>query len=215
MANAAASTTDTTVAIPWRPQPDRLDAYRRVTAFWQHHGFPTVTADSNPTLPFSLAEARNNAVHKVKTSQVIVADADAIPDIAAIHTALDNTGVTWPFNEYRHIPGTYANNPDLMTAPIDRLYRNSVGGCIVTHTATYWTLGGMDERFDRRWGYEDNAFHAVVTTLSTAHRVPGILFSFNHTAEREMTHDNPNRWRADLYKYAAGTPQLIRELIKR
>jgi hypothetical protein len=209
--------TDVTVAIPWRPQLDRIDAHHRVTQFWWHHGFRYIEADSTPSLPFSLSQARNAAVGKVKTPKVIVADADAIPDIAAIHQALTNDGVTWPFTEYRHIPNQYADHADLMTAPIDRIYRNSVGGCFTCTTNTYWELGGMDERFDRRWGYEDNAFHHVVTTLSAAHRVPGILFSFNHTVDggREMTHDNPNRHRADLYRYAAGTPALMRELIKR
>lgn len=211
-------TTKATVAIPWRPQPDRLAAHTRVTNFWKHHQFPVIEADSTPNLPFSLAEARNNAVRQTTTPLVIVADADAIPDIGAVHKALANEdGVTWPFTEYRHIPGDYADKPDLMTAPIDRTYRNSVGGILVTHTDTYWTLGGMDERFDRRWGYEDNAFHHAANTLSTTHRTPGILFSFNHTVAggRELTHDNPNRWRADLYRLAAGTPGLMKELIKR
>jgi hypothetical protein len=190
---------DVTVAIPWRQQLDRIKPYKRVTAFWTHHGFPIVTADSNPTLAFSLAEARNNAVAKVTTPLVIVADADTIPDIGAVHAALANeNGVTWPFHQYRHIPNEYADKADLMTT-FDE----------------YWRLGGMDERFDRRWGYEDNAFHHVVTTLSTEHRIPGILFSFNHAADREMTHDNPNRHRADLYKYATQKPELMRELIKR
>lgn len=207
---------DVTVAIPWRPQPDRQLAHIRITEFWKHHGFRTVEADSNPGRPFSVAQARNNAIRQVTTPKVIVADADAIPDIAAVHAALANDdGITWPFTEYRHIPGEYALKPDLMTAPIDRTYHNSVGGIFITTTETYWQLGGMDERFGHRWGYEDNAFHHVVTTLSTAHRVPGILFSFNHAADRELTHDNPNRWRADLYRMAAGTPQLMRELIKR
>jgi hypothetical protein len=207
---------DVTVAIPWRPQPDRLAAHSRVLQFWQHHGFPVVEADSDPKQPFSLAEARNNAVRKVTTPKVIVADADTVPDIGAVYAALANEdGVTWPFHQYRHIPNEYATNPDLMTAPVDRIYRNSVGGCFVTTVDTYWALGGMDERFDRRWGYEDNAFHHVVTTLSTEHRIPGILFSFNHAADREMTHDNPNRHRADLYKYATQKPELMRELIKR
>jgi hypothetical protein len=207
---------DVTVAIPWRPKPDRIHAHTRIREFWHHHRFHVIEADSHPDLPFSLAEARNNAVHKVTTPQVIVADADALPDIAAIYAALEiKDGVIWPFTEYRHIPGHYADKADLMTAPVDRIYRNSVGGILTTHTDTYWSMGGMDERFDRRWGYEDNAFRDVVTTLSVMHRTPGILFSFNHAADREMTHDNPNRWRADLYKYAAGTPGLMRELIKR
>lgn len=207
---------DVTVAIPWRPQPDRLIPHIRATEFWDYHGFQIIEADSNPDLPFSMCEARNNAVHKVRTTKVILADADAIPDIAAVIQALNNDdGVTWPFTIYRHIPNDYAVKPDLMTAPIDRTYRNSVGGCLICSVETYWQLGGMDERFERRWGYEDNAFHDVVTTLSKAYRIPGILFSFNHQADREMTHDNPNRYRADLYRMAAGNPGLMRELIKR
>ena len=121
-----------------------------------------------------MAEARNNAVHQIITPLVIVADADAIPDVGAVHAALANEdGVTWPFTQYRHIPNEYALKPDLMTAPIDRTYRNTVGGCFITHTDHYWELGGMDEQFDRRWGYEDNAFADVVNTLSTMHRIPG------------------------------------------
>lgn len=208
--------TDVTVAIPWRAQPDRIAAHTRIRRFWAHHGFTVIEADSRAHAPFSLASARNNAVRQVKTGQVIVADADALPDIGSVFTALQNTdGVTWPFTTYRHIPGDYADRADLMSAPIDREYPRSVGGIFVTATAHYWELGGMDERFSPRWGYEDNAFHTVVATLSRAHRTPGLVFSFNHAADRDQSEDNPNRHRAQLYRLAAARPELMRELIKR
>ena len=209
-------TTEATVAIPWRPAPDRIDAYRRVTSFWTHHGLPIITADSDPARPFSLPEARNRAVKKVRTAKVIVTDADTIPDIGAVLAALeDPDGVTWPFTVYRHIPGRYATEADLMSAPVEREYVRSVGGIIVCDVATYWAVGGMDERFDRRWGFEDNAFHTAVVTLSRARRKPGIVFSFNHTADRDMSPDNPNRHRAALYVLASTSPELMRELVKR
>lgn len=216
MVSAVDSTTEATVAIPWRPAPDRMAAHARVIAFWLHHGFTVVEADSRLGQPFSLPQARNNAVKKVRTPKVIVADADTIPDIGAVHQALANDdGVTWPFTLYRHISGEYAQRADLMTAPMDRQYLRSVGGIMVTSVATYWDLGGMDERFEHRWGYEDNAFHTVVVTLSKAHRTPGIVFSFNHSADRDMSVNNPNRHRAQLYALAARSPAIMRELIKR
>jgi N-terminal domain of galactosyltransferase len=209
---------EATVCIPWRPAADRMDAYARVTSFWKHHGFPIVEADSTPALAFSISESRNRAVRQAETEIVIVADADTIPDIGAIAHALERSdGVTWPFTEYRHVAAGYVDQADLMTAPPDKTYRNSVGGIFICRRDTYWRLGGMDERFERRWGYEDNAFHAVASTLATVRREPGIVFSFNHAVDggRDLTTDNPNRWRHELYKYATGKPQLMAELIKR
>lgn len=208
-----------TVCIPWRPAPDRIASYTRVTAFWKHHNLPIVEADSTPALTFSLAEARNKAVRRAKTEFIIVADADTIPDIGAVaHAIQRGDGVTWPFQQYRHIPAEYADRRDLMTAPADQVYGASVGGLFVCRRDLYWRLGGMDERFERRWGFEDNAFHAVASTLSTVHREPGIVFSFNHRVDgagRDISESNPNRSRFELYKFALGKPRLMAELIKR
>lgn len=206
---------EATVAIPWRPQPDRMNAHARVVAFWEHNGFRIIEADSTPELPFSLSEARNNAVRQVTTPVVIVADADTIPDIGRVHQAIDMDGVIWPFERYRHIPADWVDRADLMAAPADREYNESLGGLLVTQCDLYWQLGGMDDRFERRWGYEDNAFHAAAETLATVHRLPGVVFSFNHDADRDLSLDNPNRHRWDLYKFARGKPQMMRELLKR
>ena len=207
---------DVTVAIPWRAQPDRVDAYKRVTQFWESTGWPITIADST-TEQFSLCEARNNAVRQADTDIVIVADADTIPDLGSVVAAVnDPVGVCWPFQHYRHIPGEYHDHPDLMTAPIDRQYKGSVGGLFVCTQETYWGLGGMDERMEARWGGEDTAFRYVAHTLSTVSRKPGIVFSFNHSADRDMDKaTNPNLVRLELYKFCSGRPELMRELIKR
>lgn len=206
--------TNVCVTMPWRAQPDRLKAYKRVRNFWQHHGFPVVTADGPAGKPFNLCKARNNAVKKTVADRIIVADADTIPDIGAVYKALENDGVTWPFARYRHIPGSHVNDTDLMTVPIDREYLGSVGGLFICERELYWKLGGMDEKFESCWGYEDNAFYLVARTLSEARREEGVVFSFNHSADRDMSEDNPNRHRYALYKAADGQPKVMRELIK-
>jgi hypothetical protein len=220
---------DATVCIPWRPTAERMPAYNRVRDFWNYHGFKVIehdsggrTSDPPSARPFNLSQARNNAVRKAITRYVIVADADTLPDIGAVMASLDEfDGVTWPFTEYRHIPGWCADKADLMSAPADRVYNASVGGIFICQRERYWKLGGCDELFTG-WGFEDNAFHAVADTLSHVRRMPGIVFSFNHfhgdprhDEYRDMSKENPNRSRYELYRVCSKRPHLMRELIRR
>lgn len=207
--------TSATVCIPYRATPDRVAAYKRVRAFWKHHGFPVVTGDSGSDI-FNLAASRNAAVRKAKTRNIIVADADTIPDIEQVYVALDTPGITWPFAEYRHIPGECVKRSDLMLAPVDRYYSASVGGLFVCSVDDYWAAGGMDERFSHRsWGYDDSAFYLAARTFGLANRpADGIVFSFNHSAERDMTDDNPHKTRYQLYRMCDNRPDLMRELIR-
>jgi hypothetical protein len=204
------------VCIPWRPQPQRMEPYYRVLSFWQHHGFDPIIADSDPAQPFSLSQARNNAVRKSKADIIIVADADTIPDIGAVVASYDNPGVTWPFTTYRHIDPAWVHRHDLFTAPVVREYKGSVGGLLVCPRKVYWELGGMDEKFHPTWGFEDNAFFLVTEALSTVHRQPGFVFSFDHTVDngRDLSPANPNRARYQLYRHAARNPDMMRELIR-
>lgn len=207
---------DVTVAMPWRPTPDRLDAHQRIRQFWRHSKIPVTEADSLPTQPFNVCEARNNAVRKIRTDIVIAADADTLPDLGAIFRALDvlRPGeVIWPYQTYRHIPPDWVRESDLLAAPADRVYHNSVAALFITHRDTYWKLGGMDERFTG-WGYDDNAFHAVALTLAAVRRLPGTVFSFNHAADRDTTDANPNKHRAELYRFATGKPSVMAQLIR-
>lgn len=206
---------DAAVCIPWRMAPDRIAAFERVMSFWKHVGAQVICADSTARRPFSLSQARNRAVRKAKARKVIVADADSLPDIGAVLAALDMEGVVYPFEEYRHIPGESVTMADLTESPVIKQYSASCGGIMVCDRELYWELGGFDERFEPRWGYEDNAFLSVARTLSTVSRVPGVVYSFDHKADRDMTEGNPNRARAELYRLCEGRPTLMRELLKR
>ena len=228
-----ATHTDATVCLPWRPADNRLAAHNRVRDYWNYHGFNVIEADSDDQantlgmsseylLPFNLARARNRAVMRARTRYVIVADADTLPDIAAVLASLDEfDGVTWPYQTFRHIPGSLADSPDLMGAKPDREYNASVGGILVCKTELYWQLGGMDEKFNRGWGFEDNAFYLVAETLSRVRRQPGIVFSFNHfdgdprhDTYRDMSVTNPHRIRVQLYAMCKRNPELMKELIR-
>ena len=214
MANDQVTRINATVCIPYRATTDRVAAYKRVRAFWKHHGFPVVTGDSGSDI-FNLAASRNAAVRKSKTRNVIVADADTIPDIEQVYLAIDAPGITWPFTEYRHIPGGCVTRGDLMTAPVDRTYSASVGGLFVCSVGDYWDAGGNDERFVHGWGFEDSAFYLAARTFGLANRArDGIVFSFNHSADRDMSSANPHKTRYDLYRFADGRPELMRELIR-
>lgn len=186
---------------------------------WNHVGAEVITADSDRRGNFNLSRARNNAVRQAKSSVVVVADADTIPDVAAVMSAVEQCRpghVCWPFTTYRHIPCEWVDRSDLMAAPVVQSYADSVGGLIVCDRETYWDFGGFDERF-QGWGYEDNAFRCVANTLGTIGRITATVFSFDHPASvvRDMSRDSPNRVRAELYQMCEGRPSLIRELVKR
>lgn len=202
-----------TVAIPWRPQPQRLAAFDVVSEWWRSHGFEVVTGDSVHE-SFNVSAARNAAVAKVDTRNVIVADADTIPDLFAIEKTLQRMEpgrVVYPFNRYRYLEATPARE-GLENIEPAKEWTNSVGGLLVTTTATYRDLGGFDERFGR-WGYEDNAFYLAASTLGAVARVPGVVYAFGHDADRDISPNNPGKHRIELYRYANGRPGLMRELV--
>lgn len=140
---------------------------------------------------------------------VIVADADTIPDLLALETAVyaahRHGGVWWPFTEYRYLADTVQPGDALSTAPTEQEYPNSVGGLLVARRSEYWALGGFDERFTE-WGGEDRAFELAAAHLSTIHRIPGTVYAFNHTANRDMR--GPWRQHLNLYRQAARTGRI-------
>lgn len=201
---------DIDVAMPWRPTPDRIPAFEHVTAWWAGNGYRVILGDSDPTLPFNVSAARNTAVQQATTDVVIVADADTIPDPAALETAIyacqRHGGVWWPFTEYRYLAPSVQPGDDLTTALTEHIYPNSVGGLLVIRRDDYSRLGGFDEQRFTSWGYEDVAFRIVAESLSSIHRVPGVVYAFNHQADRNMR--GPGRRAIDEYRQAARTGRL-------
>lgn len=213
------------VCLPWRPTPDRIAAHDRCIQFWTDNGFATIEADSDDQ--WLCNQARNNAVRQATTDIVIIADADTEPaDISQVHTAIDliaggQADIVYPHTEYRHIPADWVTKPDLAAAPIKARYTNSPGGIVVANRAKFWDIGGFDEKFEPgAWGFDDRAFMLTAQTLLTTRRVPGIIFSFDHscseyvTGGRDLTDNNPNKARGELFRFAHGKPAVMRALLK-
>lgn len=215
-----------TVCIPWRPQPDRMAAYRRCVRFWTAAGFRVVEGDSDPASAFNVCAARNEAVRRSGSDIVVIADADTVPeDIGQVHRAIEKVadpgspGVDfcYPHSVYRYIPPEWVDRDDLHLAPILAETLHSPGGMVVCNQEAFWSLGGYDERFTPgRVGYEDTAFMAAVNTLSQWWRIYGTVWSFDHpdTADRTYDDTHPNKARYELYEYANGKPALMAELVK-
>jgi len=191
------TTTGVTVCIPWRPSPSRMAPFRRVMEFWQQTDWPIITADSD-TEVFSAAQARNNAVRQAETEIVILCDADTLPPMDNVVTAVgDPVGVTYLHDTWRLIPVGWVDRPisEFAKAPVLKEFTNSFCGAIVTTATEYWRLGGQPEEFEG-WGYEDTAFHMGVLTQSTFRRMPGITYSFEHNAP-DGSADTPG-WSRDF-----------------
>lgn len=149
--------------------------------FWRQTGWPIVTADSDTEI-FSASQARNNAVRLAEAGTVVICDADTIPPLDNVLTAVtDPVGVTCPHTTWRLIPSDWVDEPinAFQKAPVLREYPHSFCGTIVTTTAEYWRLGGQPEEFVG-WGYEDTAFHLNVLARSTFRRISGTTFSLDH-----------------------------------
>jgi len=181
-----------------------------VRAFWVQTGWPIITADSDASRPFNLAQARNNAVRMAETECVIVADADALPTIENILIALLTVDehIVWPYTLHRYISAECQGDP--FRAPAVQLagmppqpaegYSNWTGSIYVALRSSYWHVGGFDERFTS-WGGEDACFRMAANTLVGVDRVPGLCVSFNH--------DCPGRNAAS--QEGGGNPQLLRQ----
>jgi hypothetical protein len=216
---AFAADSGTDVIIPWRPQPDRLNAFHRVIDWWVERGFTPILSDSDPDKPFNLSQARNNGVRASEAFVVILADADTIPDDLAMARAVRRARhevVVYPFDDYIYLAAT-ADPRDTSTPldelPVERHFNHSFGGLMVVRRDIYWSLGGHDEKFEQ-WGYEDTAFQLAAEALFKTERVPGPVYAFNHSADRDMTARNPGRARVALYRYARRDPAIMRELLR-
>lgn len=214
---------EATVCIPWRSTPDRLAAYKRCVKYWQDNGFSVKSANSKPSDFFTCGAARNSAVRQADTDIIIIADGDTIPgDIRQIRGAVEWVSdepdtIVWPFNVYRYVPGDAVDIDDLATAPNDGEYANdSPGGIVVCNRQTFWDIGGFDERFPAGgWGFDDTSFQLAAKTLARVGRLPGVVYSFNHAVNRDLSNGNPNKARYRLYEFASRAGEAVmRELIK-
>jgi len=212
------------VVIPWRPQPSRIDAFERLTAWYARElpDVPVRTVDSTDPV-FNLAHCRNLAVANAVPGEVIVLnDADTIPEVrplrAAIHAAGVDRRVHLPYTEYRWLgrdgSGQYANGTPLEDCSFE-LVLGACSGVYVTTPEAWHAHGGQDERF-RGWGFEDAAWNLAHSTLlgSPPARHEGRVFALHHVgADRFGDQYEANAALMERYRSVAGDPSGMASLV--
>lgn len=182
--------TDVAVVIPWRSTPDRIPALEVSLKAWYARGAQPVLVDSGHPR-FNLAASRNGGViaaQGLRAAVVVVADADTIPAGRglddAIAAARTSGRVHLPYTEYRGIgpkgSGRVRAGEDPSTVPDQLVIPGACSGIFVAAPETWWSIGGMDERFTV-WAPEDYAFRlAHETLLGPLERHPGPVFALHH-----------------------------------
>lgn len=196
------------VCIPWRATPERAPIFKRVRAWWEGHGFNVITADSGHTV-FNRAASRNLAVDGATTDEVLVADADTIADIGAVHRAVELARVApvYPFHRYAYLPPAALHAPDPTRWEPEYYVPESPGGCFAINRAHWAQLGGQDPGFTE-WGFEDDAFYLVARELQGVVRLRGTVYAFAHSAPRDWSDANPGFARFERYRQAASAGDL-------
>lgn len=201
------------VCIPWRATPEREPIFHAVRTWWERNGFNVITADSGHA-PFNRAASRNAAVALATTDEVIIADADTVPDLAAMHRAVElaREAVVYPFDRCASLAAEHARPYDLLHGVLPQLSaswysHDSTGGVFAIHRATYWRLGGQDPGFTG-WGFEDDAFYLVARELHQVIRLRADAYAFDHTEHRDWSVNNPGYGRLATYRRIAAEGRL-------
>lgn len=172
-----------TIAFPFRAGcefreksfPFVMQAYQDIVPYADF-----ITVDSGDT-PFNRAATRNRCVQRAESGVVVIADADILPDAAAllesITAARDEGGLHLGYDYYRALmkestqrfyydrtnPSRHdKRDPSLLPMAFDST--TSTCGIVVMRCDQWFLAGGMDERFTG-WGFEDTAFAIAVETM--------------------------------------------------
>lgn len=187
------------IVIPWREHPSRIKPFNIVVDWYKKYYpdanfyFPNYPGDK--WLP---SHTRNLGVRMAEQDGcdlIIMNDADTIPMFISlektIKEAYEDTHIHNPYHAYillsEKSSKEYMNDLETGLENWDGLHIvNSNAGTWVFTPETWWSIGGMDEKFTE-WGYEDSA-------LEYAHEViKGIKFKKHFGKVFALQHDpQPN-----------------------
>jgi len=131
----------------------------------------------------------------------VVIDADVFLATRQVRAAIESAAsgkVTWAHRRWRGLhrretekvvkgPDTFGDDPadsGDMDVLVERTTRISWSCCIAIPRVHWDDMGGMDERF-RGWGWEDQAFGALVRGLYPWARVEGDIYHLSHDRSPE------------------------------
>lgn len=214
------------VAIPWRPQPDRVYAHdlvlQRYRELLPEARIRDVDTDHKP---FCLAACRNRGVRLAELGNydvVVLGDADTLPEreplLGAIEGAQTSGLVHLPYTEYRSLgaTGTGQRRAGTPLQDCDHLaVDGACSGVYVTTPTTWRAHGGQDERH-LGWGAEDASWWCAHTTLLGAEpaRHEGRVYALGHESQvKEGPQYTANFALCYRYHQAQCDPTAMRALI--
>jgi hypothetical protein len=215
------------VVIPWREQPSRIPGYNEVRK-WYAENLPEakVYTCDHPSEVWLMSASRNDGVRAAEADGadvIIMSDADTIPEKSALMKAVEGAYqdnlMHLPYTEYRALLANgnemyFKGQRPLGRAP-RKLVKGACSGVNVFTPATWWSLGGNDEKF-KQWGYEDTAMlraHYVIKGTDYV-RHKGIVYSFNHKEQPKVGNTNYLNNQKIYDEYLKVTsPQKMLELV--
>lgn len=214
---------NTVIAVPWRPQPGRIEAHDFVVNYYQSvmPDAVLIEVDTHHE-PYNLAAVRNEGVReaeKLGADVVVLLDADCIISphahmLAAIDGAHADGKMHMPFKQQHYL--TEEESRKLMDGVEFTPERKGLGNgaCYAVRPSSYWQAGGSDERFSG-WGGDDDQLVAACTTLIGLVRHDGHAMSLWHPAVRDVgsVRHQPNSRLARRYWRAMHRPAQMRAII--
>ena len=213
--------------IPWRGgQPDRERHHKTVRAHLETLLPDAVHIDADSGhRPFSRAGSRNHGVRlaqDVGAEVVVVCDADTLPEreplLAAIDAAHDGR-LHLPYRTFKGLSrqGTnaYLRGAPLGTCSVELTTEWSTGGVLAIMPASWWRMGGMDERFCG-WGTEDTAARvACDALLGPTVKHDGTIWHLWHPSEIDPSSSLYQANMALMARYVAaeGDPDAVRAIV--
>lgn len=209
-----------TVVVPWRSDPHRAAAWRWVRTRYEQTGWPVVEG-ACPDGPWIKALAVADALQRVETDRVVIADADVWCDgVPAAVDALDTHGWAVPHRTVLRL--SQAATVDVLTGGEFRPddldeppYRGYTGGGLVVLPTELARAVPLDPRF-RGWGQEDVSWgHALTVVAGRPWRGTAHLWHLWHPPQprdsrRVGNPDGHALWHRYL---AARTPGAVLDLI--
>ena len=154
-------------------------------------GAPLVLTDSGHE-PFNRGASRNLGVELAGPGEiVVVCDADTVPDPVSLQLCVSMSGLGglhYPFAVVNYLTeaGTdlvlRGDSPD--PARIEFSLPGAHGGCMVMLASDWLRIGGQPEDYEG-WGFEDNAWYAMVRDkLGTPQHHAGVAWHLWHPHDR-------------------------------
>lgn len=215
--------------IPWRETSSRIKPLKMVLD-WYKINLPNIEifyAD-RPGKYWNAAASRNDGVKKAQKAHcdvIIVNDADTIPEIKplleAIQACQEDEMIHNPYTLCKYFNKEITNqiiNGKDMTILKHNLFLDANGGVWVCTPKTWWSIGGMDEKF-LQWGGEDLVFEIAHKIIKGKNFIKhnGYIYCLGHDKqqkEKDFSLNHSKNTELCLKYYSISDSKAMLSLVK-